>query len=185
MSRNPREPAKSGKAGAARWAEYLDWLREDVIEGVLALPEREHRQSRLPTGWTPLELLSHLRHMEQRWFIWGFLGEQVEEPWGDWNVPDPSACAAGARWMVPDFASAEDLARSLRQVGQRTRSILDSNPLDARGALGGRFVEDPPTLEWTCFHVLAEYARHAGQFDVVAEIAAVESRWSPPAQAAR
>ena len=36
---------------------------------------------------------------------------------------------------------------------------------------GGRFAEDPPTLEWICFHVLAEYARHAGHLDIVAELA--------------
>lgn len=36
--------------------------------------------------------------------------------------------------------------------------------------MGGRFTEDPPLLEWICFHVLAEYARHAGQFDVVREL---------------
>jgi hypothetical protein len=30
-------------------------------------------------------------------------------------------------------------------------------------------------LEWICFHVLAEYARHAGQFDVVRELSTVPS----------
>ncbi|MCY7287071.1 MAG: DinB family protein [Cryobacterium sp.] len=38
---------------------------------------------------------------------------------------------------------------------------------------GGRFGEDPPTLEWICFHVLAEYARHGGHLDIVEEIARV------------
>ena len=172
MSRNPREPAKGGPAGASRWADYLSWLRDDLIEGIQGLPELEQRESRLPSGWTPLELLSHLLHMEQRWFIWGFLGEQVAEPWGDWNVVEPAAGVVGARWVVPEAVSAEELAERLLQVGQRTRSILSSHALDARGALGGRFTEAPPTLEWICFHVLAEYARHAGQFDVVAEITA-------------
>jgi len=89
VSRNAREPDEDGPAGAERWAAYLDWLREDLIEGVLSLPAKEQRSSRLPTGWSPVELLSHLMHMEQRWFVWGFLGEPVAEPWGDWNVPEP------------------------------------------------------------------------------------------------
>ena len=43
-------------------------------------------------------------------------------------------------------------------------------PLDAPASPGGRFADDPPTLEWICFHVLAEYARHAGHLDIVVEL---------------
>ena len=42
--------------------------------------------------------------------------------------------------------------------------------VDATAAPGGRFAADPPTLEWICFHVLAEYARHAGHLDIVVEL---------------
>ncbi|WP_435827585.1 proton-translocating transhydrogenase family protein, partial [Actinoplanes philippinensis] len=31
------------------------------------LGEAELRSSRLPSGWTPLELVKHLRHVERRW----------------------------------------------------------------------------------------------------------------------
>jgi hypothetical protein len=64
----------------------------------------------------------------------------------------------------------EQLATRLRLTGDRTRLLLRDHPLDSRGLTGGRFTEDPPTREWICFHVLAEYARHAGQFEVVAEL---------------
>ena len=47
--------------------------------------------------------------------------------------------------------------------------MLRDFPLDATASPGGRFDDDPPTLEWICFHVLAEYARHAGHLDIVAE----------------
>jgi len=179
MSRNPREPAKHGPDGAERWADYLEWMREDVIEGVLGLPLPERRASRLPSGWSPIELLSHLLHMEQRWFVWGFLAERVADPWGDWNVDDPSlgATPAGASpaWEVADGATAEDVAAALRDMGRRTRETLRTHGLEERARIGGRFTEDPPTLEWICFHVLAEYARHAGQFDVVRELGAATS----------
>jgi hypothetical protein len=112
--------------------------------------------------------------MEQRWFVWGFLGESVAEPWGDWNVEDPSVEGVvegeTAFWRVADDVTAEDLAGRLREVGRRTREILGAHALDERARLGGRFSVDPPTLEWLCFHVLAEYARHAGQLDVVVEL---------------
>jgi uncharacterized damage-inducible protein DinB len=177
VARNPGEPAKDGPPGATRWSAYLDWVRAEMVDGVLALSPEDQRTPRVRSGWTPLELLSHVLHMEQRWFVWGFLGERVDEPWGDWNVDEPwSSDDAGetrqqARWQVPDDVTAEQLAARLEAVGERTRGVLRDFPLDATASPGGRFAEDPPTLEWICFHVLAEYARHAGHLDIVVELA--------------
>ena len=177
VSRSSGEPPKSGAAGAQRWADYLDWVRGDLAATVLSLSYDDQRTSRLPSGWTPLELLSHVLHMEQRWFVWGFLGEQVAEPWGDWNTDEPwlgddsDATRPAARWTVAEDTTAESLASRLEDVAARTREVLGVHPLDASAAAGGRFADDPPTLEWICFHVLAEYARHAGHLDVVAELA--------------
>lgn len=178
MSGAPEEPARDGPGGAARWSAYLDWVRGEVVAGVLSLGEDERRTTRLPSGWTPVELLSHVLHMEQRWFVWGFLGEPVDEPWGDWNVAEPwEHPTADARWQVPAATTAEDLASRLEQVAARTRGVLRDFPLDATASPGGRFAQDPPSLEWICCHVLAEYARHAGHLDVVVELA------GPPAGA--
>ncbi len=174
VARNPGEPAKDGPAGAVRWAAYLDWVREEIVDAVLALPETERRTSRLPSGWTPVELLSHVLHMEQRWFVWGFLGEAVAEPWGDWTVDEPWDEDAEGRWHVPADTTAEELVARLRAVGDRTRAVLRDFPLDATASPGGRFADDPPSLEWICFHVLAEYARHAGQLDIAVELAGQE-----------
>lgn len=179
MHGNAGEPDQDGAPGSDRWMAYLQWLRAEITAGVLALGEADRRQPRVPSGWSPIELLAHVLHMEQRWFVWGFLGETVAEPWGDWNVPDPSTSPDGTtpRWTVPDGVTAEDLADRLEAIGERTRAILHEHSLDARAAVGGRFSADPPTLEWICFHVLAEYARHAGHLDIVAELAgAPESR---------
>lgn len=176
VARNISEPPKDGPAGAQRWADYLDWVRGDVVRGVLSLPADQQRTSLVPSGWTPLELLSHVLHMEQRWFVWGFLGEPVDEPWGDWNTDEPwlsddsDDTRPQARWTVAGDLSAESLAERLDAVAARTRGVLRDVPLDTVAAPGGRFAEDPPTLEWICFHVLAEYARHAGHLDIVAEL---------------
>ena len=176
MARNPGEPHKSGPAGNERWIGYLDWVRAELADGVLGLSDDEQRTPRVPSAWTPLELLSHVLHMEQRWFVWGFLGEQVAEPWGDWNVAEPwssdtsDETRADARWVVPAGTTAESLAQRLHAVGARTAVILRDHALDERASSGGRFADDPPTLEWICFHVLAEYARHAGHLDIVVEL---------------
>ena len=165
---DPGEPPQSGTPGAERWIGYLDWVRSALIEGVLGLSFADQRTQRVPSGWTPLELLGHVLHMEQRWFVWGFLGEQVDAPWGDWDVPDPDT--QSGRWFVAEETTADHLAERLRALGQRTTRILREHSLDEVARTGGRFSEDPPTLEWICFHVLAEYARHAGHLDIVVEL---------------
>ncbi len=170
MGRNPGEPAKDGPGGPERWIGYLDWVREELIGGVLGMDPREQRTPRVPSGWTPVELLGHVLHMEQRWFVWGFLGEEVAEPWGDWTVDEPWDPEAEGRWHVAPDVTAHELAERLRTIGERTRAVLRDHSLDAVSATGGRFADDPPTLEWICFHVLAEYARHAGHLDIVAEL---------------
>lgn len=177
MARNPCEPPPTGAIGAARWAAYLDWVRGEIAATVLALPEEEQRTARVPSGWTPLELLHHCLHMERRWFEWGFLGEPVERPWGDWNVEDPTeADPAGPepRWQVAEGVSASELAERVHAVGARTREVLRRYALTTLASPGGRFTDDPPTLEWICFHVLTEYARHAGQLDIVVELGRAE-----------
>ena len=171
------EPPRSGPGGAQRWADYLDWVRGEMVRGVLGLSYADQRTPRVPSRWTPLELLNHVLHMEQRWFVWGFLAEPVAEPWGDWSTPEPwtsddsDDITPEARWAVPDGVTAQDLASRLDAVGERTRGVLRDFPLSATASAGGRFADDPPTLEWVCFHVLAEYARHAGHLDIVAELA--------------
>jgi uncharacterized damage-inducible protein DinB len=177
VSPRPSEPTKSEPPGARRWADYLTWLREEIIVSVLSLSALEQHTSRVASGWTPIQLLSHVLHMEQRWFVWGFLGEAVEQPWGDWNMPEPwtaddsDETRVAARWHVGDDVTAEDLADRLRLVGRRTSAIILGHSMDDLAAAGGRFGQDPPTLEWICFHVLVEYARHAGHVDIAAELA--------------
>lgn len=171
VARADGEPSKHGAGGAVRWSAYLDWVRQDIVDAVLRLPEDERRTSRLPSGWTPVELLSHVLHMEQRWFVWGFLGEDVARPWGDWSVDEPWDETREGRWLVADDVTVEELVAGLWAVGERTRTVLRDFPLDATASPGGRFAADPPSLEWICFHVLAEYARHAGHLDIAVELA--------------
>ncbi len=159
--RDLREPRPDGAEPAALFASYLDWYRETAIAKVSALGEDDRRRSLLPSGWSPIELLSHLAYMERRWFVWGFLGEPVEAPWGD---------ADGERWHVPEDVDLAQVTDQLRGVGRTTRDVLARTPLEQRAALGGRFVADPPRLAWICFHVLQEYARHVGHLDIVVEL---------------
>jgi uncharacterized damage-inducible protein DinB len=158
------EPERTWSDPAQTFARYLRYYREAVLTKCGWLPADELRLSRLPSGWTPLELLNHLAHMEQRWFVWGFLGEAVPDPWADSNGPDGS-------WAVADDLDLRDVEAMLRAVAARTEDVLSQRDLGEPAAVGGRFDTDPPTLGGICFHVLQEYARHAGHLDVVVELA--------------
>jgi uncharacterized damage-inducible protein DinB len=161
------EPTTDVTGEATLFAAYLTYFREAVAEAVLGLSTGEQRSTRLASGWTPIELLSHLAHMERRWFVWGFLREEVGDPWGDWDAAEP---VEGARWRVPDDVTADSLVTMLREVGERTAQVLAAYDLDTRAEPSPHFDEGIPTLRWICFHVLHEYARHAGHLDIAVEL---------------
>jgi hypothetical protein len=141
---------------------YLDFFRSAVIGRVGQLSDHELRTSRLPSGWTPLELVRHLTFVEMRWLEWGFEGQAVEDPWGDNQE---------GKWFVDENVPRDDLVGSMRAQGFRTRKIIRANGLEAIGMPGPRWDgADPPTLERILFHLLQEYARHLGHLDIVAEL---------------
>lgn len=144
---------------------YLDRYRGVIESKLTGLSEEALRSSRLPSGWSPLELLKHLIYMERRWLRWGFAGEQVDQPWGD-SGGDPDG-----RWSVRDDETLAELLARLHEGGERTRRLVTGVDPATLGAVGGRFnADDRPTLNWILFHVLLEYARHAGHLDVVREL---------------
>jgi hypothetical protein len=142
---------------------YLDCFRGRLVDKLRALPERELRSSRLASQWTPIELAHHLRHVERRWLEWGFLGLAIEDPWAD-NRDD--------RWYVDPEVSLDDVIEALVAQGEQTRAIVETHDLAEIGAPGPRWDgAEPPPLERILFHLLQEWARHAGHLDIVAELA--------------
>lgn len=146
--------------------QYLDRYRDIIEKKLVGLSDSDLRSSRLPSGWTPLELLKHLIFMERRWLRWGFTGEQVEHPWGD-SADDPDG-----PWTVEAGDTLDGLLAQLHAGGEFTRSVVAGEDPATVAAAGGRFTTDNrPTLNWILFHVLQEYARHAGHLDVARELA--------------
>jgi hypothetical protein len=159
------EPVASLADPAELVVGYLDAYRDTVVRKLRSLGVDDLRRSVVPTGWTPLALVWHLAHMERRWFQWGFRADDVPDPWAD-SSGDPDG-----GWAVPDDVTAADVTAMLQSVGAATTALLRQVPLSTVAATGGRFDDDPPALAWICFHVLQEYARHAGHLDVAVEIA--------------
>lgn len=141
---------------------YLGYFRAQIIAKVEGLTEDERRRSRLPSGWTPRELVKHVTFVELRWLEWGFEGWQVEEPWGDQR---------GDRWFVAPEETTEELIGALRDQAVRSRAIVEGNDLTSVGRPGPRWDgAEPATLERVLLHLLQEYARHLGHLDVVTEL---------------
>lgn len=144
---------------------HIDRCRLIVAAKLDGLTDDDLRTSRLPSGWSPLELAVHLLYMERRWLVWGFRAEQVPDPWGD-------ADAATGRWTAGPDDTRQSVVAAMRAQGVRTREIAEGADLATLAARGGRFGADkqPPTLVWILCHVLQEYYRHCGHLDVAREL---------------
>jgi uncharacterized damage-inducible protein DinB len=141
---------------------YLAYYRSRLVAKLAELPPGELTRSRLPSGWTPVELLKHLQHVEMRWLEWGFEGRDVADPWAD---------SADGRWHVGDEETFDGLVAALAAQAERSRAVLEAHDLAEVGQPGERWDgADPPPLERICLHLLQEYARHVGHLDIVCEI---------------
>ena len=158
------EPTTPASSRAEVFLRYLDYFRSQLASKLESLPAAELRRSRLPSGWTPLELVKHLRYVELRWLEWGFEGREFADPWGD---------RYGDRWAVGSRETLPSLVADLLDQAGRTRAIVESHDLDEVGKPGDRWDgADPATLERILLHLLQEYARHLGHLDIVVERAA-------------
>jgi uncharacterized damage-inducible protein DinB len=141
---------------------YLDHFRSVLVSAVQGLSDDQVRTSLLPSGWTVLELAKHLTYVERRWLVWGFEGAPVAEPWAD---------SQDGRWYVGAEEDAVDVIRALQEQGEVSRCVVRGHSLSDVGKPGERWDgADPPTLERVLFHLLQEYARHAGHLDIVREL---------------
>ena len=157
------EPTTPASSRAAVFLGYLDYFRSRLVSKLQALPRGELRASRLPSGWTPIELIRHLAFVELRWLEWGFAGLEVDDPWAD---------SRDGRWHVAAGQELEALVAALAAQAARTRAIVESHDLADIGQPGDRWDgADPPALERILFHLLQEYARHIGHLDIVSELA--------------
>jgi uncharacterized damage-inducible protein DinB len=157
------EPTEPIGDRAAVLLRYLDYFRHQVLAAAESLPPQELRVSRLASGWTPLELVVHLRHVEQRWLVWGFEGEQVPQPWADQR---------DGRWYVAADVDLAAASEALRSQGEISRAVITRHTLEEIGRPGPRWDgAAPASLERVLFHLLQEYARHAGHLDIAVELA--------------
>jgi uncharacterized damage-inducible protein DinB len=157
------EPTVPAASRTEVFLRYLGYFRGRLASKLRELPEDELRRSRLPSGWTPLELLKHLTYVELRWLDWGFEGRPFDDPWGDQR---------DGRWHVAPGETLGMLLAVLDGRAARSQEIIERHDLGETGKPGERWDGEPPaTLERVLFHLLQEYARHVGHLDVACELA--------------
>jgi uncharacterized damage-inducible protein DinB len=166
----PTEPDTTQDAPPELLLAYLDHYRAVVLAKLDGLTEEELRRSRVPSGWSPLELLWHLANVERRWLVWRFAGDDVPDPWLDRGGP---AGRPEDPWRVPDGMTPDEVVARFRAQTERSRQIVAGAALADRARAGDPIGPEGqrPTLGWILFHLLQEYARHAGHLDIVRELA--------------
>ncbi len=140
---------------------YLDWYRETILRKISGLPDARLRAPVDPLGWSLLGVVKHLGWVERRWMRWGFAAEDV--------MPYLSADGFDPEFEVaPD----EDVLAFFSEEVRRSRELASAASLTDMARVGGRFTTeaDAPPLSRILFHLLQEYARHAGQVDVAREL---------------
>jgi uncharacterized damage-inducible protein DinB len=163
MSEEFPEPTVPADSRSEVFVRYLDYFRGRLVIKVASLPPDELRRSQLPSGWTPLELLNHLTHVEMRWLEWGFEGRDIVDPWAD---------SRDGRWYVAEGVTLDQLVAASDAQAERSRAVIAAHALADIGKPGPRWDgAEPATLERILFHLVQEYARHLGHLDVVAELA--------------
>ena len=117
------EPTTPADSRTEVFLRYLDYFRSQLTSKLASLPAADLRQSRLPSGWTPLELLKHLRYVELRWLEWGFEGQaarsrvvieshdldETGQPGEPWEGADPAILERVLFHLLQEYA---------RHVGQ-------------------------------------------------------------------
>jgi hypothetical protein len=159
------EPAETVSDTRELLGGYLDFYRAEILRRLDGMSEADLRDSRLASGWSPLSLLKHLAYVERRWFRWGYAAEPLDDVAAD-RDPATQVFTVGADESVADIKALylDECARS--------REIAANAGLTDPARSGAGFIppDDHPALIWILFHMLGEYARHAGQLDVVREL---------------
>ena len=115
-------------------------------------------------------ILTHLAFIEDYWFGYVWTGREPSDPWpsAPWDEDADADWGMARRLTTPEvFALWRDaVERSQREA---TRCRLDD--VAARDTADG-----PVSKRWILLHMIEEYARHAGQADLLREMAREAAR---------
>lgn len=143
---------------------HLGAQRRHVLGILEGLDDDALRRPVLPSGWSPLTMVSHLTLDDERFWFAGVVGADADVV---------ASVLADDGWSVPDDVPARDVLEAYRVQARRSDEILRGVDLDASPAwwpedLFGDWRLD--TVGEVVLHVLVETAAHAGHLDAAREL---------------
>ncbi len=151
---------------------YLARAREGLLWKLDGLGERDLRLPRTPTGTSLLGTVLHCANVEI-----GYFGPTFGQVWPEPDHPaliplDAYDADPQADWTVPADLSAAELLAFYGRVGTFVDTVLTELPLDTVGRVPWWPEERATaTLHRIAVHVMTDLHRHAGQVDVLRELA--------------
>ncbi|MGM0385413.1 MAG: DUF664 domain-containing protein [Actinomycetota bacterium] len=146
---------------------FLDHLRHTVESQASGLGDSDLARK---VGTVSIGgILTHLAFIEDYWFGYVWTGREPSEPWlsAPWD-DDPDA-----DWGMAAGRTGREILALWRAAVDRSRREAVRGPLDCVSA---RDTADGPVAKrWILLHMLEEYARHAGQADMLLALAARRS----------
>jgi uncharacterized damage-inducible protein DinB len=147
---------------------FLDWHRASLLVRCSGLTAEQLAERSVPPS--PLSLLGLVRHLtdvERSWFRRRFAGQQVASEYSSPDRPDADFLEAEAA------TAARDLDRLIAEQ-DAARDAVAGLPLDAI-FISERWGE--MSLRWAYSHMIAEYAGHCGQADLIRERIDGQTGW--------
>jgi len=149
---------------------FLDWYRAGLLRRCSGLTAEQLAERPVPpSGLSLLGIVRHLTDVERTYFRRRWGGEQIEDYY---TMPDR-----------PDAAFEDvDPAHAQRDLGR-----LAAEQDAARRAVAGVSLEQTfvnprwgeMSLRWALTHLIAEYAGHCGQADLIRERIDGKTGWEP------
>ncbi|MGU3432671.1 DinB family protein [Actinomycetes bacterium M1A6_2h] len=143
-------------------ATWLDFYRTTLVMKCDGLADEQLRlASAPPSTLTLLGLVQHLAEVERNWFRRVLTGEDVPPIYGSGERPE----GHDGGFDVGEHSTYSAAAENWQKEVEIARSNCDARALDSTSPFGG----DGVTLRWIYTHMIAEYARHCGQADLLRE----------------
>jgi uncharacterized damage-inducible protein DinB len=139
-------------------AAFVDAQRAGMAALCDGLTEEQARRRLVPSRTTLLGILKHAIRVEKVWSVEAVTG--VDRDAQGLAVNDDS-------FLLTEEDTVSSLRTAYEAAVEESRAIFDGLPMDhaATGWVNG----GPVTVRWIMAHLIAEYARHLGQADILRE----------------
>jgi uncharacterized damage-inducible protein DinB len=135
---------------------YLNSMRDAVVRASEGLTDEQQHSPGVPSGTNLLGLIHHLTGVEQHWFRFVFLGEDL--------VCDMSM-------DVPASVNRAAVVRAYQEECARSDDIVRACPdLSTLSAIANPGEDERVSLRVIVAHMIEETARHAGHGDILREL---------------